>query len=41
MPFDRIERSTGLLRKIKFYVVYGTFIMASFFLLIYFLVAED
>ena len=40
MPFDRIERSTGLLRKIKFYV-YGTFIMASFFLLIYFLVAED
>ena len=37
MSFDRIEHSTGLLRKIKFYAVYGTFIMASFFLIDLFL----
>ena len=37
MSFDGIEHTTGLLHKIKFYIVYGK----TFFLLIYFLVVEN
>ena len=39
MSFDRIEHTTGLFHKIKFYTIYG--MVRCFFLLIYFLVVED
>ena len=41
MSFDKIERTTDLLHKAKFYIVYGKILSYFLCLLSYFLIVED